>query len=524
MLKKHYHHQIKYTLILLLLSISSLDCHQPSMFRLSNQWDSKYHLIKVKIADTAVIEDIDQDPAAQNLIRQIRSHPLHFVSNVGPGYLWIIADDQQLNTLRQKNYTIETILTATELQLHRRLVWGPGMTLPTGYHTYDQIVSQLKTIHQQHPDITHIQTIGKTQQFQQDILALKLSDNASQTEDQPRVLFSAAIHGNEVMGPHLTLALLRDLLDKHQNQNQKALQYINNTEIWFIPVINVDGYTLATTIHPNWRKNAQDNDGDGVFSPADGADLNRNFDFNFDTSGQSEPASKFYRGPHPFSESETKHLANFVKKQKFTFSFTYHSAESRVYYPWRQTIDNHQIYTPDDDLLTHMAQTIANSIPCINENYTFQPVRNTIDDSYTNNYYYAELGTFDFMIELGKYDHLYPKPTLHRIIQNNLPAAWYLLDRAAGPGLTGIVTDQSTQKPLLAHIQIIPRDQNDNIKPRTSDPTTGRYYRPLLPGTYSLTITAPKYQPKSFDNITVTKNTWTSLNCQLIQNHKKIPQ
>ena len=503
-------------IIIALFAAWFLTCNTNPITPAAGEKGQTYHLAKIKIADTDIIEDIDRDAAAQSLVQEIRSQDLRYVSNVGPGYLWVIVTDQQWEFLRQQGYAVEHILRADELTLHKRMVWGPDKILPTGYHTYEEMVMELKTVHKNYPRITDLEIIGKTQQFNKDIYALKLSDHADISEDEPRVLFSAAIHGNEIMGAEVTLALLKDLLGKYRNQDEEVIRYIHDLEIWFVPVINVDGYVIATTLHPSWRKNARDNDGDGKWSPADGVDLNRNFDFNFAGSGSGDPASKFYRGPFPFSERETQVIADLVKKQKFLFSYTYHSAESRVYYPWRDTLGEREIYTPEDELLREMAQNIAGKIKCINEDYTYEAIRNTKKESYTTNYYYAEPGTIDFMIELGKYDHVYPQPALRRIMQHNLPAAYYLLKRSLGPGLTGIVTEEGTGRPLLAEVQILTYDDDeDDIKPRTTDPRTGRFYRALLPGTYTVVVKAAGWADKRFDKVVVADSGWIELNCRL---------
>ena len=485
-----------------------------------DQVSADHHLLKIKIADSQIIEEFENDPAVQRLATEIRSHGLTHVSNMGLGFLWVIATDDELEDLRLRKYDIEHVMQAPELVLHKRMVWGPSQTLPNGYHEYEEIVASLETLHRLNPRTTALHIIGRTQQFERPIYALELSDQASRQRDKPRVLFSAVIHGNEVMGAEVTMALLRDLLREHTG-NESVARYLGELDIWFVPVINVDGYVLATTVNPSWRKNARDNDSDGKLSWDDGVDINRNFDFHFDTSGSSDPGSKFYRGESPFSERESRTMADLVRDQKFLFSFTYHSAESRVYYPWRITTDETEFHTPEDDLLTEMASSIADATRSINENYTFDAVRNTKTESYTTNYYYGALGTIDFIIELGKYDHVYPEPVLQRVIQNCMPGAHYLLDRALGPGLTGVVSEEGTGRPLLAEVKILPRDDLDaDVMPRTTRSDTGRYYRALQAGTYSVVVQAAGMQTKEFRDVVVAANGWTELDCRLVVSHR----
>ena len=65
----------------------------------------------------------------------------------------------------------------------------------------------------------------------------------------------------------------------------------------------------SRTGHRLWRKNLRDNDGDGVITPGDGVDLNRNYPtrWGYDNEGSSpNPTSDTYRGPAPASEPETQ--------------------------------------------------------------------------------------------------------------------------------------------------------------------------------------------------------------------------
>ncbi len=60
--------------------------------------------------------------------------------------------------------------------------------------------------------------------------------------------------------------------------NADVTRIIDTTELWFLPVVNVDGYDLTFQDGFRlWRKNVRDNNGDGQITGADGIDLNRNF-------------------------------------------------------------------------------------------------------------------------------------------------------------------------------------------------------------------------------------------------------
>src|SRR6185503_2455375 len=106
---------------------------------------------------------------------------------------------------------------------------------------------------------------------------------------------------------------------ENYNTNPEVKYLIDNLEMYFVPVVNPDGYIYNETTNPNgggmWRKNRRDNL-DGEY----GVDLNRNYGYNwgYDNNG-SDPntASDTYRGDTSFSEPETQNLKNFCNARQF---------------------------------------------------------------------------------------------------------------------------------------------------------------------------------------------------------------
>ncbi len=104
--------------------------------------------------------------------------------------------------------------------------------------------------------------------------------------------------------------------------------YVNNYELYFVPMVNPDGHVYVENNNygnPNnwWRKNRRDN-GNGIY----GVDLNRNYSYKwgYDNIGSSgNPSSQTYRGPSPFSEPETTAIRNLMVATPFKFALDYHS-------------------------------------------------------------------------------------------------------------------------------------------------------------------------------------------------------
>ncbi|PZG18257.1 zinc carboxypeptidase [Micromonospora craterilacus] len=212
-----------------------------------------------------------------------------------------------------------------------------------------------------HPKLTQVQTIGRSAQGKP-ILAIKVTKNAKNTKDgkRPAVLYAGAQHAREWITPEMTRRLMHHVLDNY-GSDREITRLVDTTELWFIPVLNPDGYDHTFTPGNRlWRKNLRDNDGDGQITGVDGVDLNRNFSYKwgYDNEGSSpDPTSETYRGPGPNSEPETKALDALFKRLKFKFFVNYHSAAQLLLYGvgWQVSTP-----TPDDVIYEAMAGDDAN--------------------------------------------------------------------------------------------------------------------------------------------------------------------
>ena len=93
------------------------------------------------------------------------------------------------------------------------------------------------------------------------------------------------------------------------NDNKQIKDLLKGTELWFVPVMNPDGYQYTFDAERLWRKNLRNNDGDPQTTINDGVDPNRNYPehFKYDEEGSSKIfSSQTYRGPGPASERETQ--------------------------------------------------------------------------------------------------------------------------------------------------------------------------------------------------------------------------
>ncbi len=206
------------------------------------------------------------------------------------------------------------------------------------FYTYSEMVDFLDSLHAEFPSITTAKdSIGTTWEGRA-IWAMKISDNPNVDEGEPEVLFDALHHARETITVSVVLNFMRFLCSGYGSDPQASF-LVDQREIWFIPVVNPDGYVYNETIAPTgggmWRKNRRD---DVVTSPNVGVDLNRNYSFGFGGSGSSgATGDDTYRGPSAFSEPETQALREFIVVHNIITHNSYHSVVGTVLFPWGYT-------------------------------------------------------------------------------------------------------------------------------------------------------------------------------------------
>ena len=236
-----------------------------------------------------------------------------------------------------------------------------GYTVFRSYGEPGGIKDELVAISRQYPQLTKLVRIGRSVRGQ-DILAVKVTKDARKVADgkRPSVLYSSTQHAREWITPEMNRRLLRWFLERYPG-DPTVRRVLDSTELWFVPVVNPDGYDYTFTEGNRlWRKNLRDNNGDGVITGLDGVDPNRNYPtrWGYDNEGSSPSwGSETYRGPAPGSEPETRALDGLMRRVGFEFQINYHSAAELLLYGtgWQVATP-----TPDDLLYETLAGDDAN--------------------------------------------------------------------------------------------------------------------------------------------------------------------
>lgn len=379
------------------------------------------------------------------------------------------------------------------------------------YPSYEEVSAKLVALAAAHPDIMHLSTLGYSQRQHLAIPLVKVSDNVMDEEDEPAILFDGQHHAREPVGMLCTLVMLEYLLNNY-GLNYQVTDWVDNTEIFFIPMLNVEGwkYLYDNNLgNPWWRKNMRENNGNTIFQPSvDGVDLNRNYKFNFLFGGSANINSWTYRGPFGFSESETRAKRDLTLEQKFVASITYHSYGEIILFPW-----NESPLPGDFNLLEEIAGDMARLIPALDMVNSYEPVRSGCQVGQSPCWMYGVGGVLEVLVETGEV-FIPTRETGDKIAWDNLQSALYLLNRVQGPGIKGIISDAVTGDPIEAILSIKELD-NGASTPRSSNQAFGRYYRLLQTGTYTVEASLEGYHTQTVSDVTVSPGLLQELNIQL---------
>ena len=122
-----------------------------------------------------------------------------------------------------------------------------------GYNDLDSTYAYLQAVVAKYPEIAAIKTYGKSKEGRP-LLVLKISDNVHLNEAEPEIMITSATHGNELITVEVVLGLI-DNLTKYYGHNRRVNSAVDDHELFFIPVVNPDGYVrksrYANGVDPN---------------------------------------------------------------------------------------------------------------------------------------------------------------------------------------------------------------------------------------------------------------------------------
>ncbi len=352
------------------------------------------------------------------------------------------------------------------------------------YTNPDELKEFLDSLAAKAPEISRLEVIGQSIQGR-DILALKITDNPDTRElDEPTILFNAMHHSREVMTTEVTMDIAEYLIDNY-GVDEKVTHWVNNTEIWVLPMLNPDGNNRVWNQDKMWRKNVR-----GGY----GVDINRNYPYKWGACRGSSGFSfmQDYRGPSAASEPETQNLMNLVARTQPVFNISYHSYSELVIYP----LGCEGQRAANKEVVEGIGQQLAQKLPSDDGDSHYRPgtaweLIYAVDGSDID-WMYAEHHVVPYVIELNARrlgfhpDYRWRQPTVEK-----QRAGWgFLLDRLTQSGIRGVVRDDSGQVLTDGTVTFT------KVGSATASASTyrlkkdGTYHIVLKPGSYKLTFNA----------------------------------
>lgn len=385
---------------------------------------------------------------------QLNENEISLLEEAGFQYEILVAD---MATFYQERYANS---------LEEKMLYDPADEFPVpenwelgsmgGFYTYQQVLDKLDFMAEQWPDLITVRT-----PINEDLLShngnpiwwIKISDNPNEQEDEPQVLYTGLHHAREGIGVQQMIYFMLHLLENYES-SEEIQTLVNSRELYFVPVINPDGYLYNEQTNPNgggmWRKNRLNNGG------SFGVDINRNYGYKWglDDNGSSpNPGSDTYRGPSAFSEPETQNMKQFIEEHNFKIALNYHSYSNLLLYPWGYQ----DAPCPDDAIFNAHAQMMTRD-----NNYVYGAGSSTIypTNGGSDDWMYGDSESrdpvFAYTPELGSSsDGFWPAanrivPLCQENMIQNMRAAWFV-------GSYGVIEEKT--EPVISNLEtFIPFD------------------------------------------------------------------
>jgi len=344
--------------------------------------------------------------------------------------IYFIVERKYLDPIHQSGYDFRLETDKLSLEIDKTPKGSLNLQggLNGAYHSYSELTSALRNIAAGYSPIARLYIPGKSLE-NRNIYGLKISDNPSIRENEPRVALLGCHHAREWISVEVPL-LIAEYLVKNYNQDTRIKNIVDSAEIWIIPSVNPDGLDYSVFTYRLWRKNRRLNL-DGTY----GVDLNRNYSYQwgYDNLGSSpEPASEVFRGTGPFSEPETEAIRNLFINNRFSAAISYHSYSQSILFPWGYA----DLPAEKEALLSDLASTMAELIFRVNGRE--YEVGRASSSLYLTNGDFTDwvYGFFEipaFTIELPPLDLIHggffnSEQDIQQIFRENLPAALYLIE------------------------------------------------------------------------------------------------
>ncbi|XP_072530226.1 carboxypeptidase M isoform X1 [Salminus brasiliensis] len=350
------------------------------------------------------------------------------------------------------------------------------------YHNSVQVGQYLTEVSKNYSDFTHLHSIGQSVEGRE-LWVLILGQNPRQHRTGiPEFKYVGNMHGNEVVGRVLLLQLI-DYLTKGYLRDPLVTRLLNSSRVHILPSMNPDGFESSgrDCLYSQGRFNKN------------GVDLNRNF------------PDAFSSGNGQLREKEVVAVMEWLKKETFVLSANLHGGAVVASYPYDNSnrgseLQGSSSVSPDNDVFIHLAKTYSLSHSSmhkgdicydskdftdgITNGYSWYPLEGGMQDY---NYVWGQCLEITLELSCCKFP---PESELPGLWEANRPALLAYMQQVH-LGLKGQVLDSNGSPVQNASVEVQGRR---NLCPFMTD-RNGEYFRLLLPGNYTITVTHPGHEP-----------------------------
>ena len=361
-----------------------------------------------------------------------------------------VGGQAQIDELRNIGYRVEIdhALTArfnAPAPLDIGLAGIPGFPC---YRTVEETYASAAALAANHPTLATWSDIGNSWEelidgTGYDINVLRLT-NQSIPGPKPVMFVMAAIHAREYATAELVTRFAEYLIDNY-GTDADVTWLVDHHEFHLVLQSNPDGRKQAEG-GQLWRKNTNESYC-GTTSSSRGADLNRNYPFQWGGSGSSgSPCNTTYRGAFPASEPETQAITDYVRlifpdqrdeslgpsqpapANATGIFFDMHSYGELVLWPWG--------YTTAITGNSAAFRTLGRKLAFFGDYMPQQAIDLYVTHGTTDDYVYGMLGVAAYTIEMGTTFFQSCSSFESTVFPDNLDALLYAAKVARTPYMT----------------------------------------------------------------------------------------
>ncbi len=407
------------------------------------------------------------------------------IENVVHDTVYAYASGKQWTAFRALPYAVQELPFPGSTEVHSMSDAPGGILAWDQYPTYQGYLGMMRQYAAAYPSLCRLDTIGQSLQGRL-ILALKISDNVQQREDEPQFLYTSTMHGNETVGYVLLLRLAEYLLTQYGQptaEGERATTLVNSMEIWLNPLFNPDG---------TYRRGGDTTVTNATRGNANGVDLNRDFPDRLNDTSNTTAGR----------EAETGAMMRWTARHNFTLSANFHCGVQVVNYPWDNGAPSGSYSAcPDDGWFIQLSRAYATPNPDLMNGGWPNGITNGCAwyavFGGRQDWMYWRNGGREVTVEISN-AYNPPGSALPQKWNNNKESFLAYMEEAL-KGVRGTVVDAVTGIPLRAQMDVL----GIANAPVYTDSAVGDYHRLLLPGTYTLIARAAGYLPDTMSGITV---------------------